>query len=91
VINRLDRRAPQAIGRRVLGPAAPLESSNPLREPDSSIKKGVDIQTTAASELQVPLVESVGLMVSPCVTEIRMGIGTGRIHDRVKNDVSCSS
>lgn len=91
MIDRLDRRAPQAVGRRVPRPAPPLKRSNPLREPDSSIKKGVDIETTAASELQVPLVESVGLMVSPCVTEIRMGIGTGRIHDWVKSSVSCSS
>ena len=84
MINRLDRRAPQVIGRRALMPAQRLERSNPSSDPDRSIKKGVDIQTAAASELQVPLVESVGLMVSPCVAELRMGIGTGRIHGRWK-------
>jgi len=91
VIDRLGRRAPQVIGRRALRPAQRLERSNPSSDPDCSVKKGLDIQTTAAAELQVPLMESVGLMVSPCVTEIRMGIGPDGIHGRVESDVSCSS
>jgi len=79
------------IGRRVLRCTQRFERSNPSGDPGRSIKKGVDIQTTAASELQVPLMESVGLMVSPCVTEIRAGSSTGLIHGMAESDVSCSS
>ena len=91
MFNRIDHRAPQMIGRRVLRCTQRFERSNPSGDPVCSIKKGVDVQMTAASELQVPLMESIGLMANPCVTEIRTGSGTGLIHGVAESDVSCSS
>jgi len=91
VFNRVDHRAPQMIGRRVLRRTQRFERSNPSGDPSCSTKKGVDIQTTSAPKLQVPLMESVGLMMSPCVTEIRIGSSTGLIHGMAESDVSYSS
>jgi len=91
VFNRVDHRAPQMIGRRVLQRTQRLDRSYPSRDPCCSIKKGVDVQTTSAAELQVPLLQSVGLMASPCVTDIGAGSGTGLIHGMAECDVSCSS
>ena len=91
VVDCLDRCAPQGIGRLALESDRRFDLSNLSSNPGGSIKKRVDLQTTAASELQVPLVESVGLMVSPCVTEIRTGRGSGPIHGLAECDVSWSS
>ena len=91
MFNRVDHRAPQVIGRRVLRRTQRFERANLSGDPGCPIKKGNDIQATAASELQVPLTESVGLMASPCVTEGRTGSGTGLIHGMAECDVSCSS
>jgi len=91
VFDGVDHRAPQMISRRVLRRTQRFGRSNPSGDPVCSIKKGVDVQMTAASKLQVPLMESIGLMANPCVTAIRIGSGTGLIHGMAESDVSYSS
>jgi hypothetical protein len=80
VIDGLDLRAPNRVGRHVLAHGHRFGRSCRSSKVGCSRQEGVDIQAEVPPELQMPLVDSGSLIAKPRVTEIRMGTGSGRIN-----------
>src|SRR5262245_26854418 len=84
VLDRFDRRAPDAIGRGAPARGGRVDRSGRSRHGRCAIQEGVDLGVEVPTELEVLLTEPSGLIAQPRVAEIRAGVGTSGIGGHVE-------